>query len=130
MCTILRCASVHLTSSLSRLSNRNALTPARLLARACYKRPLSTTTRSCAGIQTHESLHLSIGAIVFKCYGSAKLRMSYITHTFDCFFACTVTLRCFTCSLSFSSTEVHRQTRVGSRGQWCGNSGHQSFCTG
>ncbi|KTG01653.1 hypothetical protein cypCar_00011126 [Cyprinus carpio] len=64
MCTILRCASVSLTSSLPRLSNRNALTPARLLARTCYKRALSTTTRFCAALKftdKHEWVRVDSG---------------------------------------------------------------------
>ncbi|KTG39428.1 hypothetical protein cypCar_00022756 [Cyprinus carpio] len=64
MCTILRCASVSLTSSLPRLSNRNALTPARLLSRTCYKRALSTTTRFCAALKftdKHEWVRVDSG---------------------------------------------------------------------
>ncbi|XP_073689015.1 glycine cleavage system H protein, mitochondrial-like [Garra rufa] len=64
MCTILRSASVSLTSSLPRLSNRNAVTAARLLARTCYKRPLSTATRFCAALKftdKHEWVRVDSG---------------------------------------------------------------------
>ncbi|XP_059421308.1 glycine cleavage system H protein, mitochondrial-like [Carassius carassius] len=64
MSTILRRASVSLTSSLPRLSNRNALTPARLLARTFYKRPLSTTTQFCAALKftdKHEWVRVDSG---------------------------------------------------------------------
>ncbi|KAG1935024.1 glycine cleavage system protein H (aminomethyl carrier), a [Pimephales promelas] len=64
MCTILRCVSVSLTSSLPRLSSRNSLTPARLLARTCYKRFLNTTAPFCAALKftdKHEWVRVDSG---------------------------------------------------------------------
>ncbi|XP_048024098.1 glycine cleavage system protein H (aminomethyl carrier), a [Megalobrama amblycephala] len=64
MCTILRCASVSLTSSLPRLSNRIAVTPTTLLARTCYKRFLNTTTTFRAALKftdKHEWVRVDSG---------------------------------------------------------------------
>ncbi|XP_051953712.1 glycine cleavage system protein H (aminomethyl carrier), a [Xyrauchen texanus] len=64
MYTVLRCASVSLTSSLPRISHRNALNHARLLARTSCNRSLSSTTRSCAALKftdKHEWVRVDSG---------------------------------------------------------------------
>ncbi|XP_051580911.1 glycine cleavage system H protein, mitochondrial-like [Myxocyprinus asiaticus] len=64
MCTMLRCASVGLISSLPRISHKNALIPARLLAKTCCNRTLSTTTRLCAELKftdKHEWVRVDSG---------------------------------------------------------------------
>ncbi|TRY58314.1 hypothetical protein DNTS_031761 [Danionella cerebrum] len=64
MCTVLRCFSVSLTSSFTRLSSRNPLTPAKLLAKTCYRRSLSTNTPFCAALKftdKHEWVRVDSG---------------------------------------------------------------------
>ncbi|XP_066541567.1 glycine cleavage system protein H (aminomethyl carrier), a [Hoplias malabaricus] len=51
VCVMLRCVSMNLTHVLPRVSPLNAVSPGRLLARTCFKRELSVTTRFCSALK-------------------------------------------------------------------------------
>ncbi|KAL7870969.1 hypothetical protein SRHO_G00084660 [Serrasalmus rhombeus] len=51
VCVLLRCASANLTHALPRFSPSNAVSPARLLARTCFKRNLTVAPRFCSALK-------------------------------------------------------------------------------
>ncbi|KAI7802513.1 glycine cleavage system protein H (aminomethyl carrier), a [Triplophysa rosa] len=64
MCSVVRCAAISLTSSLSRLSHRNLLIPVRLLETSCFNRSLSTSSPFCAALRftdKHEWVRVESG---------------------------------------------------------------------
>ncbi|XP_055029624.2 glycine cleavage system protein H (aminomethyl carrier), a [Misgurnus anguillicaudatus] len=64
MCSVVRCVAVSLSSTLSRLSHRNAVISATLLERRCFNRSLSTNTSLCAALKftdKHEWVRVDSG---------------------------------------------------------------------